>query len=98
MLLGLGVTLQGREATEFGNASAYLPYLGNLVTDAMIDFHINFTHSNVSWTPAAIAVWNGGGIRASIGKGDSFTVHAAQTLTDDIDQDQTGSDWIECAV
>lgn len=43
--------------------------LGNLVTDAMIDYHINYSHPENQWAPAAIALWNGGGIRASIEKG-----------------------------
>ncbi|XP_045197744.2 5'-nucleotidase-like isoform X2 [Mercenaria mercenaria] len=41
----------------------------NLITDAIIDYHLNFSRSATQWAPAAIAVWNGGGIRASIDKG-----------------------------
>ncbi|XP_045197395.2 snake venom 5'-nucleotidase-like [Mercenaria mercenaria] len=44
--------------------------LGNLITDAIIDYHVNFSHPASNWAPAAIALWNGGGIRASIDKGD----------------------------
>ena len=40
--------------------------LGNLITDAIIDFHASFEHPNNTWAPAAIAIWNGGGIRASV--------------------------------
>ncbi|XP_045197743.2 snake venom 5'-nucleotidase-like isoform X1 [Mercenaria mercenaria] len=43
--------------------------VGNLITDAIIDYHLNFSRSATQWAPAAIAVWNGGGIRASIDKG-----------------------------
>ena len=39
---------------------------GNLITDAIIDFHASFEHPNNTWAPAAIAIWNGGGIRASV--------------------------------
>lgn len=39
---------------------------GNLITDAMIDYHTTFSHPNDTWAPASIALWNGGGIRASI--------------------------------
>ncbi|XP_053397598.1 snake venom 5'-nucleotidase-like [Mercenaria mercenaria] len=44
--------------------------LGNLVTDAIVDYHVNFSHPASTWAPAAIAVWNGGGIRSFIDKGD----------------------------
>lgn len=43
--------------------------LGNMITDAIIDYHINYTHPDNQWAPAAIALWNGGGVRASIDKG-----------------------------
>ncbi|XP_053397798.1 5'-nucleotidase-like [Mercenaria mercenaria] len=43
--------------------------LGNLVTDAIIYYHINYSHPESNWAPAAIAIWNGGGIRSSIDKG-----------------------------
>lgn len=42
---------------------------GNLIADAMVDYHVNFTHASGTWAPAAIAVINSGGIRASINKG-----------------------------
>lgn len=42
---------------------------GNLIADAMVDYHVNFTHASGTWAPAAIAVINSGGIRASISKG-----------------------------
>lgn len=43
--------------------------LGNMITDAIIDHHQNFTHPEDQWAPSAIALWNGGGIRSSINKG-----------------------------
>ncbi|XP_053398234.1 snake venom 5'-nucleotidase-like [Mercenaria mercenaria] len=43
--------------------------LGNLITDAIIDYHVNYSHPENQWTPAAIAIWNGGNIRTSIDKG-----------------------------
>ncbi|XP_060553664.1 5'-nucleotidase-like [Ruditapes philippinarum] len=43
--------------------------LGNLVTDGIVNYHINFSHSESTWAPAVIAIWNGGGIRSSIDKG-----------------------------
>lgn len=42
-----------------------------MITDAIIDYHINYTHPDNQWAPAAIALWNGGGVRASIDKGKS---------------------------
>ncbi|XP_060557565.1 snake venom 5'-nucleotidase-like [Ruditapes philippinarum] len=44
--------------------------LGNLITDAIVAYHVNFSHPASNWAPAAIAVWNGGGVRASIDKGE----------------------------
>ncbi|KAL4216528.1 5'-nucleotidase [Mactra antiquata] len=44
--------------------------LGNLITDGIIQYHLNYDHSNTQWAPAAIAFWNGGGIRASLNKGN----------------------------
>jgi 2',3'-cyclic-nucleotide 2'-phosphodiesterase (5'-nucleotidase family) len=44
--------------------------VGNLVTDAIVDYHANFSHPESRWAPAAIAVWNAGGIRSSIDKGN----------------------------
>ncbi|KAL4233121.1 5'-nucleotidase [Mactra antiquata] len=43
--------------------------LGNVVTDAIVDYHVKFEHPENQWAPAAIAIWNGGGIRSSIDKG-----------------------------
>ena len=43
---------------------------GNLITDAIIDYHVGFPHDNDSWAPAAIALWNGGGVRTSFEKGN----------------------------
>ncbi|XP_060572270.1 5'-nucleotidase-like [Ruditapes philippinarum] len=43
--------------------------LGNLMTDGIVDYHMNFSHPESDWAPAAIAFWNGGGIRSSIDKG-----------------------------
>lgn len=43
--------------------------MGNFFMDAIIDYHLGYPHSNDSWAPAAIAIWNGGGMRASIDKG-----------------------------
>ena len=45
-------------------------FSGNLITDAIIDFHATFSHPNNTWAPAAIVLWNGGGIRSSIGLGN----------------------------
>lgn len=47
--------------------------LGNLITDAIIDYHVNYSHPESYWAPAAIALWNGGGIRSSINKGKVTT-------------------------
>lgn len=49
--------------------------LGNLITDAIIDYHVNFSHPKSFWAPAAIALWNGGGIRSSINKGILTHLH-----------------------
>ncbi|KAK3608407.1 hypothetical protein CHS0354_035407 [Potamilus streckersoni] len=53
--------------------------MGNLFADAIIDFHLDKKNDNETWAAAPIAIWNGGGIRASIkqGKislGDIYTV------------------------
>ncbi|KAL4233402.1 5'-nucleotidase [Mactra antiquata] len=44
--------------------------LGNLITDAIVEYHLSYDHPNTQWAPAAIAFWNGGGIRASLNKGN----------------------------
>ncbi|XP_074644941.1 snake venom 5'-nucleotidase-like [Tubulanus polymorphus] len=52
---------------------------GNLITDAMI--HQNIRYSDGSrWTNVSIAMWNGGGIRASINKGDISIEDALRVL------------------
>ena len=43
--------------------------LGNLITDAVLLYSLRLPH-NGGWTETSIAVWNGGGIRASIGQGN----------------------------
>lgn len=54
--------------------------LGNLITDAMVDFHTQFALSNTSWAPAAIALLNGGGIRDSIVSGTMTLGNVLQVL------------------
>ena len=44
----------------------------------MVDFHAHFSHANKSWAPASIALWNGGGIRASVAAG-KVTVSLTQS-------------------
>ena len=48
-----------------------------MITDAIIDFHASFEHPNNTWAPAAIAVWNGGGIRASVPIGKTVSLSFA---------------------
>lgn len=60
------VTLDGeRESCRLKECN-----LGNLITDATIDYHATFAHPNDTWAPAAIAIANGGGIRSSIALGE----------------------------
>ncbi|XP_034952449.1 apyrase-like [Chelonus insularis] len=40
--------------------------IGNMITDAMVDFYVNRPENESFWTYAAIAVTNGGGVRSSI--------------------------------
>ncbi|KAK3097085.1 hypothetical protein FSP39_006245 [Pinctada imbricata] len=52
---------------------------GNLITDAMVAYHVKSLGQNGEWTDAAIAVLNSGGIRApivqgNITRGDILTV------------------------
>jgi len=43
--------------------------LGDLVTDAMVEFYMKkYSQTSDSWTDAAISVYNSGGIRATIDK------------------------------
>ncbi|XP_045195357.2 snake venom 5'-nucleotidase-like [Mercenaria mercenaria] len=51
---------------------------GNLLTDSMIDYHIDKRESNDTWALAAIALLSGGGIRASTEPGD---ISMGQVLT-----------------
>ncbi|KAK3603341.1 hypothetical protein CHS0354_025947 [Potamilus streckersoni] len=43
---------------------------GNLYTDAMISYHLNYPKANDTWAAASIALVNSGGIRASIEQGN----------------------------
>ncbi|KAL3881154.1 hypothetical protein ACJMK2_027612 [Sinanodonta woodiana] len=43
--------------------------MGNLFVDAIIDFHLDKKNDDEIWGAAPIAIWNGGGIRASIRRG-----------------------------
>ncbi|OWF50209.1 5'-nucleotidase-like [Mizuhopecten yessoensis] len=44
--------------------------MGNLVTDGMVDYFVGRQTDNASWTEAAIAIINSGGIRAPIEQGN----------------------------
>ena len=54
---------------NFNQRCLLLYFAGNIFTDSVIDYHLGFQHPNNTWAPAAIAIWNGGGLRASIEKG-----------------------------
>jgi len=55
----------------FGVVTCLIIVLGNLLADAMVDFYVTSAHDqqDTSWAPAAIAVFNGGGVRTSIKTG-----------------------------
>ncbi|XP_033741400.1 snake venom 5'-nucleotidase-like [Pecten maximus] len=44
--------------------------MGNLITDSMVDYFVGRQTDNTSWTEAAIAIINSGGIRAPIEQGN----------------------------
>jgi len=50
--------------------------LGNLLADAMVDYFATSARyqQETTWAPAAIAVLNGGSIRASVRKGTLYTL------------------------
>ncbi|KAK3608408.1 hypothetical protein CHS0354_035408 [Potamilus streckersoni] len=63
--------------------------LGNLITDAIIEFHLDKRNDNETWGAAAMAIWNGGGIRGSIKRGkvslgDVYTVLPFANIVDKI--------------
>ena len=47
---------------------------GNIITDAVVDYHLRFKHPNNTRAPAAIAAHHSGGIRASLKKGLSHHI------------------------
>jgi len=51
--------------------------LGNMLTDAMVDYFVTSAHNQQmsTWAPAAIAVLNGGDIRASVEKGTFYSLY-----------------------
>ncbi|KAH8279204.1 hypothetical protein KR026_003793 [Drosophila bipectinata] len=55
--------------------------LGNLITDAMIFSRVLENKGGEYWTDAAIALMQGGGIRASIEKGSNGTITGSSLLT-----------------
>lgn len=55
--------------------------LGNLITDAMIDYNAGEYANENSWTDAAIAFQHGGGIRNSITKANEDKVTMGDVLS-----------------
>ena len=54
----------------YRNADTFCLLLGNLVTDSALNYYVGFrSPSNSSWSPIGAAVWNAGGIRASLTPG-----------------------------
>ncbi|KAL3883275.1 hypothetical protein ACJMK2_029558 [Sinanodonta woodiana] len=49
--------------------------LGNLYTDAVISYHLNYLKANDTWAAASIALINSGGIRGSIEPGNITMGH-----------------------
>lgn len=55
--------------------------LGNMITDAMIDYNAQQYGSKEGWTDAAIAIQNSGSIRSSIGRGNDNKVTMSDILS-----------------
>ncbi|KAH8370445.1 hypothetical protein KR093_003565, partial [Drosophila rubida] len=54
---------------------------GNLISDAMVYGRVTEDQGGIFWTDAAIALWNGGGIRASIDPGKEGIITGADVPT-----------------
>ncbi len=65
--------------------------LGNLVTDAMVDYYMRRSRLYDGWTDTAIAVYVGGGIRATI---DEQSNNGSITLEDLLSVLPFGNDMV----
>jgi len=60
----------------FGDEPCINDVLGNMLADAMVDYFVTSAHYQQmsTWAPAAVAILNGGSIRASIEKGTFYSL------------------------
>ncbi|EDW01383.1 GH21407 [Drosophila grimshawi] len=55
--------------------------LGNLITDAIVYARVTENLGGIYWTDASIALYNGGGIRATVDSGVEGTITSADIIT-----------------